>query len=201
MKTFTNSIKYRNPQTNDFETLPGLVGPGGGVHVGAKEPTNTNVNVWVTTEKENYYEIPEINDEIVSSEDTWSSQKISGEINAVNTAINYSTSEVKTNDTWIDGKPIYQRTYVGKTIKNGTATIGTIENYAIIIKTEGMSRANATVEWWIPMNAFYSVNANQAQYSFSQCRINANNVEVYTGNNGYDNADCYVTVVYTKTTD
>lgn len=96
MKTFTNSVKYRNPQTNDFETLPGLVGPGGGVHVGAKEPTNTNVNVWVTTEKENYYEIPEINDETISSEDTWSSARISkGDL-----GVNNSEAQMPISASW-----------------------------------------------------------------------------------------------------
>ena len=96
MKTFTNSVKYRNPQTNDFETLPGFMGPGGGVHVGAKEPTNTNVNVWVTTEKENYYEIPEINDKVVSTKDTWSSARISeGDL-----GINSSIAQMPMSASW-----------------------------------------------------------------------------------------------------
>ena len=140
MKTFTNSVKYRNPQTNDFETLPGLVGPGGGVHVGAKEPTNTNVNVWVTTEKENYYEIPEINDEIVSSEDTWSSEKISGEINAVGNGVELLTENLSSTSSVIIPGDIsqYNRLHVYATYENAS-------NRVQLLTFDRNSRANALV--------------------------------------------------------
>lgn len=60
--------------------------------------------------------------------------------NAVADAISYSTNEVKTGGKWIDGKPIYKKTFVftNITLTTGTTTqIGTtdipIDN---IIKTE-----------------------------------------------------------------
>lgn len=58
--------------------------------------------------------IADINDNVISSEETWSSQKINEENREV-----YSTDEVKTNKVWIDGKPIYR--------KVTTQTITTLE--------------------------------------------------------------------------
>ena len=48
--------------------------------------------------------IADIDDSKVSSEETWSSQKINEENKEI-----YSTDEVKTNKIWIDGKPIYRK--------------------------------------------------------------------------------------------
>lgn len=173
MKTFTNSVKYRNPQTNDFETLPGLVGPGGGVHVGAKEPTNTNVNVWVTTEKENYYEIPEINDETISSEDTWSSTKIKGEIDTVNERINeevevinstidttlsYSIGETLTGGTWIDGKPIYRFIWQGTTSLSGEQGVVCRlpeGHFDTVFTLRGMFKRTSDNNWFAIPNIYY----------------------------------------------
>nr|DAU92428.1 MAG TPA: tail collar domain [Caudoviricetes sp.] len=62
--------------------------------------------------------IADINDNTISSEETWSSQKINEENREV-----YSTDEVKTNKVWIDGKPIYR--------KVTTQTITTLEGTPI----------------------------------------------------------------------
>lgn len=62
--------------------------------------------------------IADINDNAISSGETWSSQKIHEENKEV-----YSMDEVKTNKVWIDGKPIYR--------KVTTQTITTLEGTPI----------------------------------------------------------------------
>lgn len=42
--------------------------------------------------------------------------------NAVAESLSYSTEEVKTGGTWIDGKPIYRNVLIAKTILNGEST-------------------------------------------------------------------------------
>ena len=57
---------------------------GAGIYMHAEAPTDENVNLWLDTELSDgeSIRVPEINDEVVSLDDTWSSSKIQSEIAA-----------------------------------------------------------------------------------------------------------------------
>lgn len=75
---------------------------GSSIHVGEDEPEDTSVPLWIETDSDESYDIPEVRDDLVNTVDTWSSSKI-------NQAISYTTEEILTGGTWIDGKPIYRQ--------------------------------------------------------------------------------------------
>lgn len=52
------------------------------VVISDSEPNTDNKCLWIQSEKYESFDIPQINDETVSEEDTWSSKKISDELNA-----------------------------------------------------------------------------------------------------------------------
>ena len=103
---------------------------------------------------------------------------------------NYSTAEVKTGGTWIDGKPIYRRTF---TTANGKATtdvtLGTIANLAEVVSTNGYVK-------------YYSTH-----FSLSFFRNDTYYHRTVVGSGGNVTVHCcqpfsaVVTVEYTKTTD
>ena len=101
----------------------------------------------------------------------------------------YSTEE-KIVGTWIDGKPLYQKTIVGKTNSsiNLWKTIGTISNMDIGMVVGGYVLAGN----YVPIQ--------YAGYG-SAVVINANGeVNHFTDNSSLLNKDIYVIVQYTKTT-
>ena len=56
------------------------------VAVSETEPTDENIKVWINASDEELITLPLVNDETISSEDTWSSQKISKELTVATTA-------------------------------------------------------------------------------------------------------------------
>ena len=102
----------------------------------------------------------------------------------------YSTEEVKTGGTWIDGKPIYRRTF---TTASGKATtdvsLGTISNLAEVVSTSGYVK-------------YYS---NHFPLSFYRNDTYYHRTQVSTGGNVMVHCcqpfSAVVTVEYTKTTD
>ena len=57
------------------------------VAVSDTEPTNENVAIWIKKDNSSAINIPEIDDASVSEVDTWSSQKISAELAAIQASI------------------------------------------------------------------------------------------------------------------
>ena len=108
----------------------------------------------------------------------------------------YSTSEVKTSSTWIDGKPIYKKTIdcgalpnaKGKTIAHGIA------NFGELIKLEG----GATYPGynWMPLPY-----PDQTTSGVVGVILNNANVYIFSGENRSQYTKSYVTIWYTKTTD
>ena len=108
----------------------------------------------------------------------------------------YSTSEVKTSATWIDGKPIYKKTIdcgalpnaTGKTIAHGIANLGEL------IKLEG----GATYQGynWMPLPY-----PDQTTAGVVGVILNPTYVYIFTGENRSQYTKSYVTIYYTKTTD
>ena len=91
--------------------------------------------------------------------------------------ITYSSTEVLTGDTWIDGKPIYRR------VVTGSVTAGTEKKitYAAsdvvdqVIRLDGMHQ----VSWgWLPFT-YYAANSNQLRIYASKTQIvfNSSNLD------------------------
>lgn len=75
--------------------------------------------------------------------------------NAVANALSYSTIEVLTGGTWIDGKPIYRKVVTGSaTVSAGGTTslapYSEFSNIGQLIKLEGFVHPSST--FWLPMN-------------------------------------------------
>lgn len=110
----------------------------------------------------------------------------------------YSTSE-QVIGTWIDGKPLYRKTFTS-TIANGstekTIPLG-ISNADVIYIDSGNSYINFTTGGSTVQLGFYSASTD-----WSRGYIASNNVVVQLGSvYSLGSKDICVTVKYTKTTD
>ena len=109
----------------------------------------------------------------------------------------YSNDE-KRIGTWIDGKPIYQKTIVGKTPpRTGINTvIADVSSWNIdkVISFEGIFMPGGSTN--IPINYYFSSN------NYAMVHINdQSELTMILGFSEQDNKDVYITVRYTKTTD
>ena len=57
------------------------------VHLTDDEPINDNAVLWIDTKNTDEFSVPEIKDDIENNSDTWSSKKISNEINGLRSDI------------------------------------------------------------------------------------------------------------------
>ena len=116
-------------------------------------------------------------------------------------AVHYSTSE-KIIGTWIDGKPLYEKTVTGTTITGGTT----------FDKAHGISNLNEVVDviimchdssngWWRKLNFAYNNGSINNEW-FGGFAIDSTNIKFQIGTTFANNLDKYrVTLQYTKTTD
>jgi len=97
----------------------------------------------------------------------------------------YSTDE-KVVGTWIDGKPLYQKTFTGLhlTISSSWVVLATIPNVSKIIKAD----------------TYDDSTANQQLQNMSYTRVNGNNVEALAPS-GLGHGVTMATLQYTKTID
>lgn len=107
------------------------------------------------------------------------------------TGANYSTDEVKTSNTWIDGKPIYRKVYQGVT--NG-ASLG-ISNLNDIVSLRAISSPMLGANRWQAMPWAYNNNETAIAVSTSLTWS-----IIYR--DGYiPSTTLYVILEYTKSTD
>ena len=105
---------------------------------------------------------------------------------------NYSTDEQRIG-TWIDGKPLYQKTYVGTTVGDSNAhSIATLSNNLSVVEITGY--AVTSVGSIYPVNTYFGVGDSFSVYF----RGTDNTISVITS---LDSRPCYITVKYIKTTD
>lgn len=105
----------------------------------------------------------------------------------------YSTSEVNTGQTWIDGKPIYK-----KVINTGNMTSAVshgISNLDWVISIYGVAKTNDNN--YLPINF---ANPNGLNYQLSAYIQGGGNVGLNKGS-GFTISSSYLIVEYTKTTD
>lgn len=111
----------------------------------------------------------------------------------------YSTLEVKTNATWIDGKPIYKKTVnIGalpnattKSVAHGITSIGTF------IDAKGSALRSSDSIWFQIPNV---PNPTAGIDTGIGLTVSSSNIEISTGRDR-TNMTGYVTLWYTKTTD
>lgn len=114
---------------------------------------------------------------------------------------NYSTEEVKTGETWIDGKPIYRKTFVFTATSNTSKkTVTTIDISSLSIKE--------IIQWYGKLKsvANYVYNAERTESSSAFTRVEStSSYKQLTyhamGDGNYFGGTVTLTLRYTKTTD
>ena len=116
----------------------------------------------------------------------------------VDNSNSYSTQEVKTGGTWIDGKPIYRKVVNFGALPNATIKGVTFDNINAdtFVKAEGIAMTNNGNAVTIPF-----ADTSAATQSIS-IFINSSSVSINAGTtNRSDYTKCYIVLEYTKTTD
>ena len=108
----------------------------------------------------------------------------------------YSTTEQKTNETWINNKPIYQKVIdFGTLPNNGQKNVRhNISDLDFCVSIEGVAyQASGSIS--LPLS-----NPGTGG-STSQLLVSGENVRVSTNFNATSYTVCYIILKYTKTTD
>lgn len=106
----------------------------------------------------------------------------------------YSTSEVNTGKTWIDGKPIYKKVFTGTIGSSGSSvTVGNIPNINVITFSGIVNTTNSRQH---PISTYWSDTIKNVPEYF---KSNGNIVLNYSAQ--YYGQDYELIVEYTKTTD
>ena len=111
----------------------------------------------------------------------------------------YSTSEVKTNKVWIDGKPIYRRVIAltNKTVGDGTE-IATLTDYATLDYVTYKYDAKISGASWT--TGFYS-RVEEGGSAILKMIYNPSTGKFFGVSSSRTFAEIYITIEYTKTTD
>lgn len=122
--------------------------------------------------------------------------KMSGTINKNNT---YSTSESRTGETWIDGKPIYKKTIQFTTSATGKHSIKhNISNLNMIVDGKGTAKDSGGAFYVFPMS---SAVDNVSAWSVSIQNVDKTYMYFFRGTSVAGTVTSYITLYYTKTTD
>lgn len=112
------------------------------------------------------------------------------------TGVEYSTEERKVG-TWIDGKPLYQKTYIGTTPSVDSISVISLASNVYTHRVEGyIIDSNRS---FIPVPSFWGDNGFVGLYINNI--NNKINIKLGSGVNAWANSQCYITIQYTKTTD
>ena len=117
--------------------------------------------------------------------------------NAVADVISYSTQEVKTGGTWIDGKPIYRKVIDCGSLPNATTkSVNTGLDFTVcnVIKFEAFAKNTRTSDGTSIIPVPYS---NEVLPSV----MKNGTIVINTTSDWTNFSQCYITIEYTKTTD
>lgn len=109
----------------------------------------------------------------------------------------YSTDEVKTGGTWIDGKPIYRKVIDFGSLPNATTKIvNTGLDFAVcnVIKFEAFAKNTRTSDDTSVIPVPYGTDILSSV-------MKDGTISIYTTRDWTNFSQCYVTIEYTKTTD
>lgn len=109
----------------------------------------------------------------------------------------YSTEETRIG-TWIDGKPLYRKTYVTRTPSSRTGTVATLDENVNVLNIFGCLKKSNT-----SYRDFILVGGNPAGdvTMYANTTVDNNVVTFDCNIDSYRNILMYLTVEYTKTTD
>lgn len=108
----------------------------------------------------------------------------------------YSTTEQKTGGTWIDGKPIYKKTFSFTLANADTTTVNHgISNFGLLIKSEGAVVQSSTKIVPIPRTL------TDLNYQIGLEGVTTTSFEIDVGSSGPRGKQAYMTLWYTKTMD
>lgn len=116
----------------------------------------------------------------------------------------YSTSEVNTGETWIDGKPIYRKIYANNSYSQNASTTADVSfslpNLDMITAIYGSAKVN-DVCYPVP-NSMWANTSGGMQYSWNINAITSSGFKILTGSGSpISNFKICIVFEYTKTTD
>lgn len=124
-------------------------------------------------------------------------------------ASNYTTSEVKTGDLWVDNKPLYRKTITTTSAGTGSDTAGyyvdidisdlDFDYISVVRSTLKYNYSSNTNVYWCDMSTV-NPTAGSPEYDFARAYIKDNTLRLHTGKN-VKRILQYTTLEYTKTTD
>ena len=111
-----------------------------GVEIIKNQPTNAKTAVWINPNEKDIITIPEVNDSLVNTVDTWSSAKISEEVESASKSASADVSSVATMKASVEGTVADFNTSATKANKTLTDT-GTAQKNAVT--DEGSKQVSA----------------------------------------------------------
>ena len=139
-----------------------------------------------------YYYIKAVDGVDISDEDSF----LNTVKNYVDEKNSYSTDEVRTGGTWIDGKPIYRKTVDCGALPNSTTkyVVHNITNIGYIVSITGSAKDKNI---YIPLPLVSKTNKDSDIGIF----ITSTDIAIEAGGNRSSFTESYITIEYTKTTD
>lgn len=142
-----------------------------------------------TKEKAVYYYIKAVDGVDIADEDTF----LNTVVNTIQDAQSYSTTEQKTGGKWIDGKDIYRKCFYSATNWSNGATVGTIDNFDMIINITDIA-ATSTAGGSYHSN--YGTDGSNAEYAYVE--RNSGQVKAIRASGFANSLPSTIIVEYTK---
>ena len=106
-----------------------------------------------------------------------------------------ATSEITTNDLWVDNKPLYRKVLTGTKVQGTDLTLPTgITDLDNLITLRGTLNSGENYRYPIP----YQDSVGNISFNYQK---STNNIKISSTNSSYFNGDVIVILEYTKTTD
>ena len=162
-------------------------GSGNAIHIGADTPENDATQIWIDPTEP----VTNIGTEVINNLDG-DETHMAPSVHAIKSANTYSTEEVKTGDTWIDGRPIYRKVVARNlNVTNGTTIDLSSLNINELIKIKSI---NIDSNRYAFFDEYYDSSTSKINLHYRDGLI-----EVWTGSGA--NYTSTVWIEYTKTTD
>lgn len=140
-------------------------------------------------------EISDLQDAVTQAQEaiTTAQVEITNLENKVNSGNVYSTEE-KVVATWIDGRPIYQKTIAFTFVGSSTVIVDISDNIDIVLYAYAYAKNS---KYMYNISMYTQGQGGQFLYDYN----NPNKLRIKNTNPDFDNSSGYLTVQYTKTTD
>lgn len=202
-----NVLKIKDPSTGKFTTIPNLaldntVDKVSGVEVSSTEPKDPLTDVWIDTTQHTTYKIPQIADDDLSEEDTWSSFKIKSKLDevfnliypvgSIYMSVNSLSPDNLFGGTWVQ---IQGRFLLGASSTYGAGTTGGAATHTLTAAQIPQILSVGPVYQSSGASTGWALNTSQQKYSQTQI-FNSTN----TGGQAHNNMPPYLSVYIWKRT-